>query len=270
MKEAPEARLIRLCASDLLSAFKLPRVLYPIALAPARRFAANLNSFDQLVGTTGIVAGGAFLLDLYSGGATFFGREHLQATGPMVVAANHPGMCDAMALWKGIAREDLKVMAAERELLKLLPNASSRLIIVKRGSSESLRSASDHLSKGGALLTFPAGGIEPDPALRTGLSDSLKTWSASLELLVKRTPSTVLIPALVSGAISATAIKSPLIRFIKDSSERDWAGATLQILARRMRQNQLRVAFGAPTKGELTEIQAAMLDLLNSSPNLLR
>lgn len=268
MDGAPEQRLVQLCAGDLLSAFKLPRIFYPLAWAPARRFAARLNQFDRLVGDRGLVEGGRFLVDLYSGGARHHGREHLPETGPLVIAANHPGMCDAMALWQAIGREDLKVVAAERELLKLLPNVSQRLIIVKKGSSESVRAASDHLSQGGALLTFPAGGIEPDPAVRPGFSDSLKAWSPSIELLSRRTPSAAIVPALVSGAISLDAVESPLIKWIKDSRERDWAGATLQILLPQMRRNRIMVRFGPPLQGQLSDIQAAMLDLLAADPTL--
>lgn len=264
-----EPRLVQLCAGDLLSAFKLPKVLYPLAWLPARRFAARLSQFDQLVGHRGLVEGGEFLQNQFSGGAVFSGIESLPRSGPLIIASNHPGMCDAMALWQAIGREDLKVIAAERELLKLLPNVSRRLIIVRQGSSESLRSASDHLAQGGALLTFPAGGIEPDPAVRPGFRESLKGWSPSIELLVKRTPSTALVPALVSGAISAEALRSPLIQWIQDGKERDWAGATLQILLRRMRRNRLSVSFGAPVQGGLSRIRESMVALLESNPELM-
>ncbi len=101
------------------------------------------------------------------------------------------------------------------------------------------------------------------------MSASLTAWSPSIELLVRRTPSAAVVPALVSGALSADALESHLIKWIKDGKDRDWAGATLQILFKKLRGNRLSVCFGPRTPGELSAIQDGMLALLEARPDLL-
>lgn len=57
-----------------------------------------------------------------------------------------------------------------------------------------VRAAADHLRAGGALLTFPAGAIEPDPALR--LADALTSlagWRNATELFVRLVPETAVL-----------------------------------------------------------------------------
>jgi hypothetical protein len=265
-----DGNLVEVCANDLLTAFKLPPFFRWLAAIPAKRFARNLVHFDRLAGEQGIVPAGQFLVDAYSGGATWSGSETIPASGPVLIASNHPGMCDAMALWVAIGRSDLKVMAAERDLLKLLPHVSEKLIIVKPGTSDSIREASAHLRNGGALLTFPAGHIEPDPSLRTGSLRSFESWSASVDLLVRQVKGTILAPALVSGALSGKALASPFVRWMKTQKDRDWAGATLQILFPAYRRNRITVAFGSPVPQDSdSSLKAEMERLLRANPHLL-
>ena len=90
----------------------------------------------------------------------------MPAHGPVLLTANHPGLADCLALFATIAREDLRVVAAENPLLDALPNTSRYLISVSEASSGRLgvvRTAARHLKRDGALLTFPGGRIEPDP-----------------------------------------------------------------------------------------------------------
>ena len=82
--------------------------------------------------------------------------------------ANHPGMTDTVALLAALAgRPDLRVIAGDRPFLRALPHVARSLILLPEGGGAHLpvlRAAIAHLQQGGALLTFPAGCIEPDPA----------------------------------------------------------------------------------------------------------
>ncbi|MCG9894677.1 MAG: hypothetical protein MH204_04300, partial [Fimbriimonadaceae bacterium] len=140
------------------------RIPSHIARRLARPFAEKLIRFDQLVEERGLVAGAEFLLRRRARGVEVSGR--VPASGPVVVLANHPGLADAMALWKAIGREDLATLAAPRDLLRALPAVHARLREMEPNSGISgLRAMISELRKGRAVLTFPAGGIEPDPAL---------------------------------------------------------------------------------------------------------
>jgi hypothetical protein len=251
--------LTRLHTSDLLRAFKLDRtgplqpLLEALAAIPSRRLARQVMTFDQLIGDAGLTAGAHWLLERFTHSLRVSGAEHVPAHGSLLVVSNHPGMVDAMALWVGLQRDDLRVIAAQRDLLDALPQTCRYLIFVAEespGRSGAVRLAAGHLRGGGALLTFPAGTIEPDPQVRSDARMSLERWSHSTALLARLAPQTLVVPAAVGGVISATAQRNPLLKLLQSASllqtqkERDWAAATLQVLLPAYRDTETHVAFG--------------------------
>ncbi len=247
--------LTRLNAQDLITAFRLDQVplVHPLmqglARIPARRFSRQLQQVDQLIGEQGLAAGGRMILKLFARSAEIMGTTNIPKQGPLIILSNHAGMADVMALWVGLEqRPDLRVIAAERELLRALPNIGRHLLYVNPetgGRTGMLRMAAAHLTQGGALLTFPAGKIEPDPAVYPQATESLQSWSRSMLLLARLVPDAQIMPAAVGGVISASALRNPLLRLFRDQRSRDWAGATLQVLIPSYRDVHTRVAFGA-------------------------
>ena len=266
--------LTRANAREILAAFKLDRLgcFQPLAecLAsfPARRLSRQILQFDDLVGQHGLAAAGRYILDEFTGSTHIEGQQHVPQCGPVLAVANHPGMVDVMAICVALeARPDLKIIASEREILQLIPNFRSRLLFVSPrtgGRSGLLRDAANHLRQGGALLTFPAGTIEPDPSVRP--VDTLAGWSDSSELLVRLVPETIVLPIAVSGVISGTAQQHPVAKRFADPKEREWAAATLQVLCRHLRDTQTGVAIGKPiSSGQFSQraaLHAAMASLL--------
>ncbi|MEO0563712.1 MAG: 1-acyl-sn-glycerol-3-phosphate acyltransferase, partial [Chloroflexota bacterium] len=189
--------------------------------------------------------------------------EQIPVTGPLVITSNHPGIIDAMAVLANLPRTDVLTIARTRNLLHTLHNVSEHIIFVRDGEeTAALRSAIRHLRKGGAILTFPRGEIEPDPALYPeAAADSLDDWSESVELLVRRVPGTQLVPAYVSGVISERALRHPLSRIYRQRAVRDYVAATLQIMFARFRDTHVTVTFGAPLAGsdiKISNISAAI------------
>jgi hypothetical protein len=270
--------LTRANAREMLAAFKLDRLGYLQPLAdwlasfPARRLSRKIMRCDDLVGQHGLAAAGRYILDEFTGSTHFEGRQHVPRCGPMLAVANHPGMVDAMAIWVALARRpDLRIIAADREILELVPNIRSKLFLVDPRTNcraGVLRDAANHLRQGGALLTFPAGTIEPDPSVR--VAGPLAGWSDSSALFVRLVPQTVVLPIAVSGVISTTAHRHRLAKCFADPKEREWAAATLQILCRHLRDTQTRVVIGAPIPpaqaSRRTAIHAAMAALLARAP----
>ena len=266
--------LTRANAKEILAAFKFDRMgrFQPLAewLAsfPARRLSRQILRFDDLVGQHGLAAAGRYILDEFTCSTQIEGQQHVPRCGPLLGVANHPGMVDAMAIWVALEhRPDLKIIASERELLQLIPNLRRRLLFVdpRTGSrSRLLRDAANHLRQGGALLTFPAGKIEPDPSVR--VVNSLAGWSDSTDWLVRLVPETIVLPIAVSGVISRTAHRHRIARRFVDPKEREWAAATLQVLCRHLRDTQTHVLIGEPISSaqfdQWAEIHAAMASLL--------
>ncbi len=249
----PLDALTRLCADDLLSAFGLGSVRrgrLPLALVSrilARRLARQVAAYDRIVGESGLAAGGAWALDLMSRGAEVEGRENVPREGPLLLVSNHPGLADAVALFAALPRADLRVMAAERPFLEALPNTSRHLIPVSdaaAGRLGAVRSATRHMRNGGALLTFPGGEIEPDPAVLPGAAGALECWSESLDLFVRLVPDLTVVPAIVSGVLSPAALRNPLTLVRRRQKDRQWLAATIQMLAPALRNVTTRVSFG--------------------------
>jgi hypothetical protein len=274
MKVDNLALLTRANAREILAAFKLDRpgpfqlLVEYLASIPARRLSRQILRFDDLVGRHGLAAAGRYILDEFTDSTHIEGQQNVPRCGPVLAVANHPGMVDTMAICVALeSRPDLKIIASEREILHLIPHIRGRLLFVnQRTGSRSgvLRDAANHLRQGRALLTFPAGSIEPDPAIR--FVDTLTGWSDSSELLVRLVPETILLPIAVSGVISRKARQHRIARYFADPKEREWAAATLQVLCRHLRDTETHVVIGSPVSsrqsGQRMAIHAAMASML--------
>lgn len=221
----------------------------------ARRFALTAAEFDARVGLHGLSEGSEWLVRQMTTGLQVTGQAHVPPDGPVVVLSNHPGMTDTVALFSALAsRPDLRVMALDRPFLRALPHVARQLIFLPEdaaGLAAALRAGARHLKNGGALLTFPAGEIEPDPATfgTARAIDSLGHWTDSYALFARLVPRTVFVPALVSGVISPHAQRHPLTRLRRTQRDREKMAAALQIALPGYRDLQARVCFGAALPG---------------------
>jgi 1-acyl-sn-glycerol-3-phosphate acyltransferase len=165
------------------------------------------------------------------------------------VVANHPGLLDAAALFAVIGRPDLRVLAITRPFLRTLPHIAGHLFAVGAtpgARTTAVRAAVRHLRAGGALLTFPAGRIEPDPLSMGGAEATLADWSDSLDLLTRLAGPVTVLPAIVGGVIAPAALRHPLTRLRHGRSERQWLAAILQLMWPALQRTTVRVAFGQP------------------------
>jgi len=238
----------------------------PLCRLPAARLARQISVYDGVVGERGLAEGGSWAVERLSRSLSVRGAEVIPEEGPALVVSNHPGLADSLSLFSAISREDLRVVAAERAFLRALPNTAGYLLPVEdRGGRTaglgSLRQASRHLRRGGALLTFPRGGIEPDPASMPGAEESLSGWLPNLELFARLAPEATVIPAIVSGVISPTALASPVTRVRRLPEDRRWLAASLQMLIPALRTVHTEVRFGSPARGsgEASEVSEKVL-----------
>lgn len=227
------------------------RILEWLFGVPARAFAELVAGFDGEVGRLGLQGGSQGIIKQVTRKLEAAGRDHIPADGPILILSNHPGMADTVALFSAIARPDLRVIASDRPFLRALPNVSDRMIYVPTDESDRMsvvRNAVKHLKSGGTALTFPAGQIEPDPLAHgaAGAIESLGTWSPSIAVFARLAPQTKIIPAIVSGVVSAEAGRSPLTRIRRGQKDRERMAAALQIMLPRYQAVTARVAFGLP------------------------
>lgn len=256
--------LTRINSDDLLKALGLKGVRRPRRLLelmcrpPARRLARQILTYDALVAAAGLQVAGAWALGQYVGSVAVEGRDAVPRSGPLLIVSNHPGLYDTIALFAAIPRGDLRIVAADRPFLRALPNTSRYLITIDEEGTERIgviRAATRHLRSGGALLTFPGGRIEPDPAVMPGAIAALERWSSSIAVFARMVADLTIVPAVVSGVLSRAALRHPLAH-LRGPEHHQLLAATLQIVFPSLQRSTLRVAFGRPVAASCGDEQA--------------
>ena len=258
---------------DMVQAFKLDRVGWLDQAAthlfdlPARHITHLVFEFDRRVGEQGLAAASAWLVDEFT--ASVQVEDNIPDTqDPLLIVSNHPGLVDAMLVFAQLRDRQVRVLAAERNILHLLPNIMTHLIFIPDAPEARLtavRNAATHLRQSGVLVTFPAGHIERDPALHTNAAESLPEWSDSIELFARLVPNLQVLPVAVSGVISPRALRHPITRLYRTTERREWVAATLQVMLPRYRDTHAKLRIGtslAATSSLSPDVQAQMRVLL--------
>lgn len=264
--------LTQINLDDLVASFGwenrplLARTLRGPFLHPAQDFAADMADFDHAVGSRGLADAARGMLRGYTRDVRVFGLENIpifrdtatpetstpRHSTPFLALSNHPGMADTLALFSALNRADLKIIALDRPFLNALPETSKQLFYLKDDPAARItlvRQVSAHLRAGGAVLTFPAGRIEPDPDLRADAAASLDNWTDSVGVFLRLAPETAILPVLVRGVLREKSTRHPLLKLKKSREEREKLAAALQLLAHvvfKQADVRIRVQIGKP------------------------
>jgi 1-acyl-sn-glycerol-3-phosphate acyltransferase len=236
--------------------------------APARKFARQMLEFDGVAGNGNLPAAARSALRYYVRDVRVFGRENLPASGPVIILSNHPGLSDTLCLFAAINRGDLRIIAVDRPFLRALPNVSDHLFYVSEDAAHrmgAVKRTSVHLRAGGAVMTFPAGEIEPDPAVYEGALESLSSWTDSAGVFLRFEPRSVIIPVVVRNVIWKGAAENPLTRSRKNRADRERLAAALQLtshLVFRVRPVVVTVQFASPIT--LEEVGSTALEAIHA------
>jgi hypothetical protein len=251
--------LRELLLADLLKDFAdtsqqwLRHALESILWRSADRFARLAAKFDRITSREGFRLALRDLASSLTDGIVLEGLEHVPAEGPLLILSNHPGTVDSVALGASLNRDDLNIVATGFPFLRNLPHTSRHLIYVDpRAPSNvcAVRAAIDHLRQGGAVLLFPAGRVEPDPAIASAALPTLESWSRSVELFLRRVPETRTVVAIVSGVLYPIFLLNPLFALWKGIRDRAMvAGVSqlaVQFLWRGAFRTRPRISFDTP------------------------
>ncbi len=225
------------------------RLLY----APIHRFAALVARINRDTSEKGFAAGMASLAANFVRQVEVRGAEHIPTAGPLLIASNHPAAYDMPIIASNARREDLKVVTSEIPAIRWLPALAPHFIMIGNTLQErmaAVRHSLRHLRDGGALLIFPRGNVDPDPAVSPGASQALGLWSSSVELFLRQAPDTCLVLTVVSGVLSPIAFRNPLARLRKTPSDRQKAAEVFQVVYQMLFPGRLmldpQVSFGRP------------------------
>ena len=227
-------------------------ILALLGASQARRFCELAYRFDQAVQHSGFSqAARQFALLVFSG-LELKGFDMIPERGPLVIAANNPGVFAFLALAAGISRSDLKITASQNSFTPLLPGVQKHLIPAQQDRParlDALRKNLEHLRQGGLLVMFASGRLDPDPAVMTGAHQALANWSPDLALFLERVPELRLQPAIISGVTAPTSLNTPLARLARTPRQRRLVIEIAQTAQRndRRRTGPLPIVqFGAP------------------------
>jgi hypothetical protein len=252
------------------------RILGPLFRIPAGRFARVIARADEAIRSSGLPGGASSVLHDLGLEPVVWGAGQVPVEGPLIVASNHPGAYDSLALMASIPRPDLKVVISDVGLSRTFEAGSKHFIFALKtaaGRAKAMRESLRHLEAGGALLIYPHTEVEPDPETSPGAAEALGEWSRSLELMVRRVPATRLQVAIASGILLPRFIRSPLVRVRRDPAKRQKMAEFLQVswqmvFPRRVRP-RIHLSFAAPAGAGELAAEGIMPAVLRISRRLL-
>jgi len=268
---------------EVTKAFALPqtprtRRLIELIFGKAARSATNIAmDLDRVVGEGGHAAGARWFLPRFVKSHCARGVENIPASGPFVIAANHPGSIDTVVITAHSTRRDLKFIIGDIQFLLKMPNSLKGFIVAPPksdtiGRMQVVRESLRHLQNGGGLLIFPRGGIEADPEFMPNPDDEFHHWSRSLEIFLKRVPNLQILITIVSGVIAPAAMRHPITKFRKARPDRQRLAFVYQLTRQLISGRQLfdlmpRVTFGEIVQG--TNHEHALADIEHAARRTL-
>lgn len=259
------------------------KLLQPFVYQPAWRFSSLAVQFDQMIARVGFRAALRWLLPIFTEAVDIQGVDRVATDGPLLVVSNHPGIFDSVAIAAALPREDLKIVATGVDFLRNLPQAARHLIYTPRQNLAArglvIRNSIRHLQQGGAVLIFPGGGIDPDPAIQPGAADELDKWSGSLDVMLKHVPAAQVQPTIASGVLAPEVARSFWLRVFKGTRQRRAMTEFIQVMRQMLGKGNFNlrthISFGEPipvlatAPGELAEKTGMRVRILASARRLL-
>ena len=221
----------------------------------AKRLAVMLVPIDQDLGKYGSQVAARNFLPPFVNEIKSRGAESIPTTGPIIVASNHPGAYDSMAIVSQIPRPDATFIISDIPLVKFMPNASKHAYFATSDSktrTNAVRETIRLLERGGCLVIFATGLIDPDPEVwgEDAANLEIEGWSSSLELFLKKVPETKLIVTIASGVLDPAWAKSRSIRIAKPGLERRRLAEFGQVISQLLRPGRKKynphISFAPP------------------------
>jgi len=252
------------------------RMLDPLFRRPAERFGRIAARADTEVRFSGLSGSARKILPDFSLKVSARGEEWIPQNGPLLLASNHPGALDSLAILSCLPRDDTKVLLSDVGFTRAFTDARRYFIFVAPEAGcriAALRASIDYLQSGGAVLIFPHGDVEPDPEMGPGASLSLKNWSRSVEIMLQRVPESWLQVAIVSGVLARKFVRNPIVKIRKDWARKQKLAEVIQlswqVLFPRSVRTHVHITFSRPIKQNTLAQKEFMPALIKMAGNLL-
>lgn len=238
-QQTSETELRKALLDEIVRAVGLPvcnfwrKMVEILCWVPISRFSKFGSYVDKLVYQHGFSKAIDLSLKMLVEDVQILDEAQVPTTGPLLVVSNHPGTYDALCLASKLPRDDVKIVSSNIPFLKIMKNVNDHFLF---GSVDSyvrmlvIRNAIRHLEKGGVVIIFPSGHMDPEPAFMPGAMQALDEWSKSLEVFVNKVPDTVVQVAVVSHVLHPRYLAKPLTRLRKGRRERQRIAEFLQVI----------------------------------------
>ncbi len=104
------------------------KLLGPVFWPPAHRFAKLAATFDQRVAECGLQEAATWVLPKFVPAVEALGQDAIPREGPLLIASNHPGTVDGLAILSQVPRDDVKVVVTGIPFVQGLPGLRDHLI----------------------------------------------------------------------------------------------------------------------------------------------
>ena len=260
---------------------RIRKIIYSLTRGAIRGFTELASELDCVVEEEGTAGAARWLLPRFVKAHSADGVENIPPVGPLVIASNHPAYVDSVVISAHIPRRDYKIIIGEIPFFKHLPNINKNAIFAPdptdaMGRMQVIREMIRHLKNNGAILIFPRGAIEADPAWMPHPEAEFDHWSRSLEIFLKHVPQTQVLVTIVSGVISKRAMHHPITWFRKARADRQRLAFMIQLIRQIIAGREIfgltpRVTFGDLISAENTTDRDHMLqNITQSAYNVLK
>lgn len=233
------------------------RLLGPLFRFPANRFGRIAAAADSEARCSGITGSARRILPDLSVKTIARGAGNIPLEGPLLVASNHPGAFDSVAILSCIPRKDVKVFISDVSFTRAFSFAGRYFIYTPKndaGRMTALRASIGHLKNGGSLLIFAHGDVEPDPELSPGAGEAIGDWSRSIEIMLRKVPQTWLLVTIASGVLMPKFMRNPIIKIRKSAPRRQKLAEVLQMsrqmISPRGIRNNVHISFSKPVRAQ--------------------
>jgi len=211
-------------------------IIDTVGYRPAGWLAELLERIDDQLNETTLYETAGRAIQSFSDGLVVHNQGAIPVSGPLLVVANHPGLADILGVVASLKREDVKIVAQQKGFMRVLRNINRHILTIEPDSTFKLnviREVIHALKDGMAVIIFPSGSLEPDPAIVPGAVESLQGWSDSIGVFLNKVPETQLLPLLVSNVLTEKAWNSRFAKLGRNKKRRQQFASVVQFIAQR-------------------------------------